>query len=255
MHVLAQVHSLPKRGNTPEEYEDAYWPLQPVNESAEEFRFAVADGATETSFSGTWAGLLVEAYCAGRFSEADRATTLIALQAKWLEQVGGTPLPWYAEEKLQSGAFSSLLGLTIRNASSVDNAADVTWDAMAVGDSCLFQVRNDELIATFPLNHSDDFNSRPVLLSSNAINNGEIADHVLFREGSVEAGDVLYLMTDALACWFLKAFEQGQKPWKIKRSSPEKFERWISKLRKDKLIRNDDVTMIRVEPLIGAEID
>lgn len=131
----------------------------------------------------------------------------------------------------------------------------VTWEAMAIGDSCLFQVSNDNLVAAFPLDHSDDFNSRPILLSTNPADNEYLSEHIIFSEGTVEAGDTLYLMTDALACWFLKDSEQGGKPWEIKRSSQEDFERWIAKLRKDKLIRNDDVTMLRVEPLLEAETD
>jgi hypothetical protein len=57
-------------------------------------------------------------------------------------------------------------------------------------------------------------------------------------------------MTDALACWFLKAYEQGQKPWKIKRTAPKDFEKWIVKLREAREIRNDDVTLLRVELLL-----
>jgi hypothetical protein len=255
MQVLAHAYSLPKAGNTLEEYEDAFWPLQFDSKGAEEFTYAIADGATETSFSGLWARLLVEAYCDGRFNEAQRAATLLELQARWLEQVGNAPLPWYAEEKLRSGAFSSLLGLTIQCISSAENIVSVTWEAMAIGDSCLFQVSNDELVAAFPLKHSEYFNSRPILLSTNPADNEHLSDHIIISEGAVEAGDTLYLMTDALACWFLKEYEQGGKPWEIKRSSPEDFERWITKLRKDKVIRNDDVTMIRVEPLLEAETD
>ena len=47
---------LPKDGNGPEEYEDAFRSLP------EQGRFAVADGATETSFSGIWAAALVAAF-------------------------------------------------------------------------------------------------------------------------------------------------------------------------------------------------
>ncbi len=42
------VLCLPKRGNTEDEYEDA-WAVDPARG-----RFAVADGASETSFAGRW---------------------------------------------------------------------------------------------------------------------------------------------------------------------------------------------------------
>jgi hypothetical protein len=61
MHILAQAFWLPKAGNNIDEYEDAFWPRRQIDASAEAFSFAVADGATETSFSKLWAEMLVRA--------------------------------------------------------------------------------------------------------------------------------------------------------------------------------------------------
>ncbi|MDQ3816980.1 MAG: hypothetical protein M3362_04725, partial [Acidobacteriota bacterium] len=63
--------------------------------------------------------------------------------------------------------------------------------------------------------------------------------------------DVFYLMTDALACWFLTEVENGNEPWMINRGPQKRFEKWINKLRANMKIRNDDVTMFRIEPLLG----
>jgi Protein phosphatase 2C len=249
MQVCAYPYSMQKAGNSLEEYEDAYWPLNPVEGRGKSFRFAVADGATEASYSKIWAGLLVKAYCEEQFHESDLTETLLNLQTKWKEQVGAQPLPWYAEAKVRDGAFSSLLGFTIQEAESPVIAPGV-WEAIAIGDSCLFQVRDDELHISFPLDHSEQFNSRPALLSSNPTSNERLSEHVYRLTGEWQPGDVFYLMTDALACWFLKAVEGGEKPWKIKRSTQERFENLIARLRKENAIRNDDVTMYRVEPLL-----
>ena len=48
--------SLPKRRNAPEEYEDAFAC------DCELGRFALADGASESSFAEVWARLLVEQF-------------------------------------------------------------------------------------------------------------------------------------------------------------------------------------------------
>lgn len=252
MQVSAYPYSVQKAGNRVEEYEDAYWPLDPVDACGTSFSFAVADGATEASYSKVWARLLVEAYCKGQMQEPGLSETLLNLQTMWTESVGAQPLPWYAEEKIRDGAFSSLLGLTIQEGESSGLASGV-WEAIAVGDSCLFQVRDDELISRFPLNHSEQFNSRPALLSSNPTSNERLPEFVFNTRGEWHVGDVFYLMTDALACWFLKAVEDGGKPWKIKRAPQGDFEIWISKLRKEGVIRNDDVTMYRVEPLLEED--
>lgn len=252
MWLSAYPFYMQKAGNEAEEYEDAYWPPDPVDGSGAAFSIAVADGATEASYSKFWARLLVEAYCEARLSEPDLTEVLLELQISWKEAVGAQPLPWYAEQKIRDGAFSSLLGITIRESESPDDESRL-WEAMAVGDSCLFQVRDDRLHLSFPLDHSEQFNSRPALLSSNPLSNDRLSDYVFRRTGDWQPGDVFYLMTDALACSFLKATEDGEKPWKIKRPTQESFERWVRKLRAEGAIRNDDVTMYRVEPLLEED--
>ena len=248
MHIFAQAFWLPKLGNSDEEYEDAYWSEQHINREANNFSFAVADGATETSFSGLWARMLVRAYCKGQLHRKRLHKSLLDLQRKWLEQVSKGSLPWYAEEKLRDGAFSALVGLTIKGVNSGEGKA-AKWEAMAIGDCCLFQIKGQRLVYAFPLEESEQFNSRPSLLSSNHAYNNSLVSNVVRTRGVLESGDEFYLMTDALACWFLRAIEQNDRPSEDLREhlTPERFESWIMELRKDKLIRNDDVTLFYVE--------
>ncbi len=252
MRIHSEAFWLPKAGNTEEEYEDACWPQQPVDSNAECFRVAVADGATEASFSALWAQLLVKAYCEGTFDEGLHEEALTELQTQWTQNVGSQALPWYAEQKFLDGAFSSLLGVTFQEATSTDvNNGSVLWKAVAVGDSCLFQVREDRLIEAFPLNHSNDFNNRPALISSRQEFNEHLPNSILECKGTLEIDDSLYLMTDALACWFLSASEQGYKPWKIKHWV--QIKRWVTGLRRTKKIRNDDVTIVQIERMLDYE--
>ena len=255
MLISARPHSIPKAGSTNEEYEDAYYPLDPIDDNKEFFSFAVADGATETSYSKFWAQLLVESYCNGQINEPNLAEQLLKLQAKWNEAIGSRPLPWYAEEKIRTGAFSSILGLTIKQEVTLHNVQEGAWEALAVGDSCLFQVRDDELLNKFPLENSEEFNSRPVLVSTNSLYNENLENHVLRLEGNWKAGDEFYLFTDAIACWFLKEVENGRKPWLFKYKAADLFEDKINKLRETGSLRNDDVTMIHIELLSDSTLE
>ena len=99
MHVLSHAFWVSKAGNTVDEYEDAFWPKRPIDCNAEGFSCAVADGATETSFSGIWANILVRTYCKGHLKESVFLKSLPKLQKTWRNLVGNKPLPWYAEEK------------------------------------------------------------------------------------------------------------------------------------------------------------
>jgi hypothetical protein len=151
MHVLAQAFWLPKAGNSASEYEDAVWPSKPVDRGLDAFTCAVADGATETSYSRLWSELLVRAYCKGGFCARRHRKVLPELQRKWLEQVTMTPMPWYAEEKVRMGAFSAIAGLTVR----ANGVRGLRWEATAIGDSCVFQVRDGRLLTALPLQTSD----------------------------------------------------------------------------------------------------
>jgi hypothetical protein len=218
--------SLPKRGHRDDEFEDAF------ALAAAEGRFAVADGASESSFAGLWANLLVEGFvrpAQGWLEAARRA---------WAGRVDGQSLPWYAEAKRDAGAFATLLGLVL---------ADGRWHALAVGDTCLFQVRQDELIGAFPLGRSADFDNRPRLIGSRPPFSSGDDKHAEGR-GTWQTGDRFLLMTDALAQWCLRHHEAGDRPWRelTRFASPPEdgFADWVEGRRQDDGLRNDDVTLV-----------
>jgi hypothetical protein len=246
-----QVFWLPKAGNSPGEYEDAFWPRQAGIESRGPIRLAVGDGATETSFSGLWARLLVSSYGRGRLTGDAVAAELRRIRRVWRKAVGQKPLPWYAEEKLRSGAFSSLTGLTLFPPE--DRAArGGRWHAAAIGDSCLVQARGNDLVCSLPFSHSDEFDSRPRLVSSLESDN---ADDLTANgnSGAWQAGDSFYLMTDALACWCLRGLEAGERVFERlnePQTQPD-FETLVAELRSQldsegrPLLKNDDLTLLR----------
>ncbi len=233
MHPSATAWWAPKSGHTANEYEDAF----AVGPDA--FRLAVADGASETSFARQWAELLVR----GFVEEAPRAVELqdwiAPLRAAWREAHEGRATAWYAEAKARDGAFSSLLGLVIEGG---------RWRALAVGDSCLFVVRAGKLARAFPFERAEQFSNRPVLLSSVARANGDLAGETSVDEGDLQAGDQLLLMTDALAHWFVVEAGLGRRPWAAlaKLTTEEQFTALVEVLRAGRALRNDDVTFVQV---------
>jgi len=252
MHVAYHPFWLPKAGNSEDEYEDAFNPARydVIDVSGNALRVAIADGATETLFAKLWAELITKAYVEGKFDLSGQ--TLPFLCQEWNEFVLSKPLPWYAEEKARSGAFAALLGFSIQSNNEEDCAVG-SWDALAIGDSCLFQVRRDELVVAFPLTHSTEFNRRPFLLSSLSSWN-EVQEEFQSKSGEVEEGDTFYIMTDALACWFLEEREHGNHPWGQLHGLDENgsalpFDELVARLRKPRQLRNDDVTLLRIDVL------
>ena len=250
MRVTTQTFWLPKAGNSDEEYEDAFWPSEgSAAQPLQGLRCAVGDGATETSFAGNWARLLTRRWC-----EEPNCTgfleSLSSLQQEWGRQIESIPMAWYAEEKARAGAYSSLLEFSD---TAPEDEGSTDWQAVAVGDSCLFHLSSN-VVKCFPLTCSDDFDSRPYLISSVPLDDDQLRENVFLERGLCYIGDVFYLMTDALACWFLRRNEEGNDIGArlLELDGPEMFQKIINEERAAKdadgqpYLRNDDVTLLRL---------
>ena len=208
----------------------------------EEFRCAVADGATETSFSGEWANVLVESFVTHGNPGINFLTdeNLHPLQGVWhrriAEKTRDKPLPWYAQEKLQQGAYSTLIGLQIRN----DNRLTLTH----LGDSALLLERQgDKRWGQYPPNIQ--FTNHPFLISTDPARNVGLQGQKLQKRGTWKNGNIFYLMTDALAEYLFKLRRRQLEIDKLTKGQ-EDFEAVIQKLRQEKKIKNDDVTLVRI---------
>ena len=250
MHITYQSFWLQKAGNQLDEYEDAFAPVvqaeipPPTTYVLPDFYCAVADGATETSFSGLWARNLVDAFVAGRLARiTSEAVQDVAQewQAEIAERTRAKPLPWYAEEKLQKGAFATLTGLHIR--------ADGWWTALCVGDSCVFQLRPGAWIKPFPYSEPSHFNNHPLLLSTTSSQNRDVIPKR--TRGKWKPGDYFLLMTDALAHYFLS--DDSVRAQIHRGLDQQSFETLIQTARHDKLCKNDDVTLLTVQ--LGTRVE
>ena len=186
---------LPRGGNSAEEYEDA------CAGDPSRGRFAIADAATECSMGGLWARLLVDGFVQAADPQLGSwGNWLPPLQERWAREVGGRPLSWYAEIKAQQGAFATFLGLVVDQCGWLWSRR--RWRAIAVGDGCLFQVRQGRLLRAFPMKRSKDFSNCPWLVGSRQPAKALVKKEVRAK-GGWQPDDRLWLMTDALAKWFL----------------------------------------------------
>ncbi len=261
----SRTYWLPRRGNTPDEFEDAF----ALDEASG--RYAVADGATEGCFTGLWARLLVKDFVANAECDAGPwASSLPAVQERWDADVRSRDLDWDAEHWVEQGASAAFLGVVLENSPlplgerpGVENSplppgerpgvrASCQWQAVAVGDTCLFHTRNWALLRAFPLDRSDQFNSRPRLVGSR-MPPGEVHKRQrLWSDGCGQLGDRLWAMTDALAKWCLVEHEAGSDPWhelELLLGSPQsedRFASWVESLRDSGRLLNDDVTLLAI---------
>ena len=245
---------LPKAGNRPEEYEDASLTVYPqlIGASGRHTaRAVVSDGASESAFAREWANILTDAFVDRPLDlsglTGDSLHDWIALaQEEWHSVVPWDRIPWHGEAKARAGAFATLVGLTIGEAP--DDSERLLWQAVAVGDSCLFVVRDDRLKLSFPLEDAAEFDNNPALVCSNPHNEAGLWESVGRSSGECAPGDLLILATDALACWFLATDAAGDKPWDtLLALDSSQWAPWVGEQRTDGFMRNDDTTVVIIE--------
>jgi hypothetical protein len=110
-------------------------------------------------------------------------------------------VPWYVAEKAAQGSYATFLGLQL-DGELGDGA--YRWQALAVGDCCLFHIRADLSFRSFPLQTPDGFGSHPVTVASHMSANEDLLDRVVYAEDALRAGEMLFLMSDAVAQWFMR---------------------------------------------------
>lgn len=268
MGIFVSILRVPKNGNTEDECEDtaAVLPTSRPGEWLDEPVWAaVSDGASESLLAGDWARLLARTTI--ELAQEDErilstpnhfASALLKVSAQWDNwlteyladrEARGRPVQWYEQPKLIQGAYATLLTACFSR-SPEDNLT--RWRAAAVGDSCLFHVRENELMYAFPMTSASGFDMVPKLVNSRNKDHALLASRAEMASGQYEPGDEFFMCSDALACWFLGETENGAFPWRMLKhfSYPcdaHEFETWTTTLRRDGQMRNDDVTLVHID--------
>jgi hypothetical protein len=254
-----------KRGSSPQEYEDAFWVGPDGNSDGEiqeqSLTVAVADGASESLLAGRWANRLVGAFGTARSATRTRASFIAAYQkavSGWDQEVlrytaereaRGASIQWYEEPGLAKGAYATILAVHFSNG---QEGRPSTWRAAGLGDTCLFQVRNESLYASFPISDATEFSYQPPLLASRGADTEKLHRHIKMKSSDWEQGDRFYLATDALSAWFLRANESEGRPWAPLRDMDTvdfelEFAEWVDEQRDQGQMQNDDTTLIRID--------
>lgn len=241
MNLRIEIRSAVKAGNSNDENEDrAAFRLQ-----GDQLRLAIADGATESSFSGSWAKALVRTWTETEHQSLDRAYLATARQS-W---VTGLPDPerlsWYAQEKLEMGSHASLACLTM-----TARRRGFAWSGHLVGDCEVFVLKGRRrlwLRRRAPIVRASDFGYAPRLVSTQPYSWDEPMPGPL--KGRVHDPFELWLTTDAFAHSCLAATESGQAPWSKwgkALETADAFAEEVDRARQNGQMRNDDVTVLRV---------
>jgi len=253
--------SEPREAQTPMQFESRVFQLAKDPEHAEEnqdaYRIeaagrcvAIADGVASGIFSRQWARILVEAVVADAPDPQNREAFgrwLDARRRTWQDEIDTSALAWFQKPKLREGAFSTLLWVRLVEAGPDDGpqAAGCRLQGAAVGDSCLFWVRDGRTIRSFPLENAEQLEASPVVVGSVDLGRDELVEFASICEPCQE-GDLLVLSTDAVAEWVFRREASGSPPcwddyWNM---TEEDWQQEVDSLRSEREMRYDDATLV-----------
>jgi hypothetical protein len=231
---------LPKLGHEPSECEDA------IGVDTQNWRFAVADGATEAFDARNWAQRLAQHWVQNQSAlTAEEFREWAAAEGRELhESWNSLSLSWYAEEKARNGSFAAFVGVELNLTTE-----SPSWRAIALGDSCLLHCRQGRLLKSFPMSTSESFNNGPALLASDSSILEASIQTVVVDSGNCKSGDVLVLLSDGVASWYLERVEKGDlDPSELlERKQDDDLRLFFDNERLAGRMRNDDVAVLRIE--------
>lgn len=254
LNISTKAFSISKSGNTDKENEDAL--CFNLTNDDNTFTAAIADGSTEGYLSKEWAKTLVRKFCTIDYNfnhisnfHDEFYNSCTHHWSKYFTQYikkrnsSNNPIQWFEEPGLTAGAFSSITGANIFNQNNKSYAI-----VYSIGDSCLFNISNEKIVNSFPIESPDEFNNSPLLLPSNNNNLKNLKKFYKTTHIEIKHNDKFLFMTDAIACWFLKENLNQTMPWKVLNeiNEQEHFYDFVNNLRKNKQIKNDDTSIIEL---------
>ncbi len=196
------------------DYSDAFFPDSPSLLRKSNV-FALSDGTTQGMLNHEWAEILVKSFSDSCKSCSDIEEALLKMIDKSTQQWDTMRHQYVANKNsvldeneyrwlFEYGSHATFLGLRFDSD---------CWEAVAIGDTCLFVLDKKESPLLFPIEKASNFTDAPKLISSLAEKNADIGRRTKYVKKKLAKGNIFYLMTDALAHWFLSEYEIGKKPW------------------------------------------
>tara|TARA_B100001123_G_C15233781_1_gene996258 strand:- start:62 stop:847 length:786 start_codon:yes stop_codon:yes gene_type:complete len=223
----------------PEENQDAF----AIN--SDKGIFVISDGASSTPRSGLWSRILTQNFIKNENIIKKSRTKgyskwLEESRKEWEEKAEIEKLPKIIQIKLEKskGSASTFLGC-IYSKIKTKNKLKIIY----IGDSCFFLIRNRKIAVAIPFKKSEQFDSNPKVLRSLEGGGGE--KNLKTKNIELKADDTIIVATDEVGQWILSRKEKGEQPWReLENLTEKKFEKLIEKIRKNKQVDEDDMSVI-----------
>lgn len=212
-----------------------------VNET--HHKFSISDGVSQSFFPKVWSEILVNKYVNQK--DWKNEEFIIECQKEWqskIDEIVNQPeTKWFTKSQYnrKDPALATFVGLQFLE-------SDQKWIAQALGDSFLFFIPKNSTEIDIQLSSKKEptvFDNFPDYFSSNSIHQQK--GKVKIKERPIVEG-TFYLMTDALAEWFLLNTEQAKQTLdNIK--TQEQYLETIANERSANRLNDDDSAVLILE--------
>jgi hypothetical protein len=210
-------------------------------------KFAISDGVSKSFFPKIWADVLVNKWVNSK--DFDEAQFIIDCQNNWLEQVteivNKPDAKWFTKNAFnrKESGLATFVGLRFYK-----KKKEWFWKADALGDSFLFFVPkkikdfSKECLVLSSKKEPIVFDNFPDYLSG--LGNNHKGEKQIM-ESPLTSG-TFYLMTDALAEWFLNEKENAISKISVWENQKD-FERFVNEERHNEKLGNDDTAFLSIK--------
>ena len=210
-------------------------------------KFAIADGVSKSFFPKIWADVLVNKWVDSK--EFDESKFILECQKNWINQVteivNQHEVKWFTKNGFNRNkpGLATFVGLRFYK-----KKKKWLWKAEALGDSFLFFVPKNinnfskECIVISSKQKPVIFDNFPDYLSSI----GNIHKGKKYSEGRQLTSGTFYLMTDALAEWFLNEKEKALNKIEVWQNQKD-FEHFVDEERLNGKLENDDSAILIIK--------
>lgn len=212
--------------------------------NTEHHKFSISDGVSKSFFPKIWSDILVNKYV-NQKDWKDNNEFIVESQKEWqskIDEIVNQPeTKWFTKSQYnrKDPALATLVGLQFLE-------SDQKWIAQALGDSFLFFIPKGSTEIEIKLSTKPEpivFDNFPDYLSS--IGSSHKGEKKSIKGEKIKEG-TFYLMTDALAEWFLLNTEQAKQTLdNIK--TQEQYLETIANERNANRLNDDDSAILMLE--------
>ena len=204
--------------------------------------FALADGATQGFKSEIWAQMLTDVFVENptfKRKELIAYFTSTAEKFSCLEHCYSENFAIKAVEKRKQelGSFATFVGVQLEG-----NMVNY----ISSGDICLFILRDEKFIYSYPFSSIEDLDADKGFLSTIKLLKNEVDANTFYqKQFDVQNNDTILLTTDAIARYFLKSNDTGI----LFSNNFKDFKDSVVYLWENKVLEEDDISIITIKGL------